>query len=140
MTDLKTFIERHHVTEVECLVPDINGIARGKILPDDKFLLGLKTQGMRLPEAIFIQTVTGDYPENEDVTDPATIDIYLVPDPQTIRVVPWYQEPTAQVICDTVYSDGSPVEIVEEPDAGSASASRVGSTTFASRRWRTALS
>lgn len=93
------------------MVPDLNGIARGKILPDDKFLLGLKTQGMRLPEAIFVQTVTGDYPANEDVTDPATIDVYLVPDPKTIRVVPWYQEPTAQVICDTVYADNSPVQI-----------------------------
>ncbi|NBC33818.1 MAG: glutamine synthetase [Alphaproteobacteria bacterium] len=105
------FIREHRVTEVECMVPDLNGIARGKILPDDKFLLGLKTQGMRLPEAIFVQTVTGDYPANEDVTDPATIDVYLVPDPKTIRVVPWYQEPTAQVICDTVYADNSPVQI-----------------------------
>lgn len=108
---LEGFIRDHRITEVECLVPDLNGIARGKILPDDKFLLGLKTQGMRLPEAIFVQTVTGDYPANEDVTDPATIDVYLVPDPRTIRVVPWYQEPTAQVICDTVYADNSPVEI-----------------------------
>ena len=111
MERLEAFIKENRITEVECIVPDLNGVARGKILPDDKFLLGLKTQGMRLPEAIFIQTVTGDYPENEDVTDPATIDIYLIPDPRTIRVVPWYQEPTAQVICDTVYADESPVEI-----------------------------
>ncbi len=108
---LEVFIKQHRITEVECLVPDMNGIARGKILPDDKFLGGLRHQGMRLPESIFVQTVTGDYPASEDITDPATIDVYLVPDPGSIRVVPWYEEPTAQVICDCVYADGGPVEI-----------------------------
>jgi glutamine synthetase len=111
MEKLAEFLKRHRVTEVECMVPDMNGIARGKILPDDKFLKGLRQQGMRLPESIFVQTVTGDYPDNEDVTDPATIDIYLMPDAETIRLVPWYDEPTAQVICDAVYADGGEVEI-----------------------------
>ena len=32
-----------------------------------------------------------------------------MPDPATIRLVPWYQEPTAQVICDAFYFDGRPV-------------------------------
>ena len=111
MEKLAEFIRRQGVTEVECLVPDMNGIARGKILPDDKFLKGLSQQGMRLPESIFVQTVTGDYPDNEDVTDPATIDVYLVPDANAIRLVPWYDEPTAQVICDAVHADGAAVEI-----------------------------
>src|SRR5512143_4275412 len=71
MKSLQEFIEEHRVTEVECLVPDMNGIARGKILPDDKFIKGLGTRGMRIPESIFVQTVTGDYPEDEDVTDDA---------------------------------------------------------------------
>ena len=48
---------------------------------------------LRIPEQIFIQTVTGDYPLDDKVTDPATSDVYLVPDPETIRLVPWYQEP-----------------------------------------------
>src|SRR5262249_5091056 len=37
-------------------------------------------------------------------------DVYLSPDESTIRLVPWYSEPTAQVICDAFYRDGSPVE------------------------------
>jgi len=110
MQKLEDFIHEHGVTEVECLVPDMNGIARGKILPDEKFIKGLKTRGMRIPESIFMQTVTGDYPD-DDVTSPADIDIYMVPDPETARIVPWYQEPTAQVICDAEYVDGSPCEI-----------------------------
>jgi hypothetical protein len=70
MSTLKAFIDQHRITEVECLVPDVNGVARGKILPDDKFLRGMATRGLRVPESIFIQTVTGGYPRDEDVTDP----------------------------------------------------------------------
>jgi glutamine synthetase len=108
---LEDFIKEHDITEVECLVPDMNGVARGKILPGDKFLKGLTTRGMRIPESIFVQTVTGEYPEDEDVTDDASIDVYLMPDAASVRTVPWYDEPTAQVICDCVYADEKPVEI-----------------------------
>ncbi|MBW7849848.1 MAG: glutamine synthetase [Rhodospirillales bacterium] len=110
MTDLVKWIRDRGITEVECLVPDISGIARGKILPAQKFAASHSDRGLRLPESIFVQTVTGDYPE-EDVTGEANGDIYLRPDPDTIRVVPWYEEPTAMVINDCVYADGSPVRI-----------------------------
>ncbi len=59
MIDLREWFDEHHVTEVECLVPDITGIPRGKIMPAQKFLHG---GALRLPEAIFIQSVTGEYP------------------------------------------------------------------------------
>ena len=111
MESLKRFLTEHRITEVECLVPDMNGMARGKILPDDKFLGGLATNGMRLPESIFIQTVTGSYPDDEDVIDDGLIDVYLAPDADSVRVVPWYEEPTAQVICDCRYANAQPVEI-----------------------------
>jgi len=106
---LAAFITQHSITEVECLVPDLNGIARGKILPADRFLRSLDRRGLRLPESIFMQTVTGDEPEAPGLADPAVIDVYMVPDPNTIRLVPWYDEPTAQVICDCTYADGTPV-------------------------------
>jgi glutamine synthetase len=111
MSSLSEFIGQHRITEVECLVPDLSGIARGKILPAEKFLRILRERGLRMPEAIFIQTVTGEYPDDEDVTSPANFDSYMVPDERTIRLVPWYKEPTAQVISDCVYADGSPVDI-----------------------------
>ena len=95
----QNWLREHHVTEVECIVADINGIARGKILPAEKFLRSLDDDTLRLPESIFIQTVTGEYPE-EDVIDPVDRDIRLRPDPNSIRLVPWYPEPTAQVIAD----------------------------------------
>ena len=111
MSSIESFLKDHKIEEVECLVPDMAGIARGKILPAERFVDGMKKNGLRIPEALFVQTVTGDYPQNDTVTSPATSDVYLTPDPETIRVVPWYPEPTAQVICDPYYFDGSPVAI-----------------------------
>src|SRR5260221_11846432 len=70
---------------------------------------------MRLPEAIFLQTVTGDYPDDQSAMNPSDIDIVLKADPKTVRVVPWAAEPTAQVIHDCFYGDGRPVTMAPRP-------------------------
>ncbi|MGD9649829.1 MAG: glutamine synthetase family protein [Dongiaceae bacterium] len=108
---ISSWIKEKAITEVECLVPDISGIARGKILPPQKLLSSLEENGLRLPESVFVQTVTGQYPEDETVTKETNSDVYLRPDPVTLRLVPWYSEPTAQVICDCVYVDEKPVDL-----------------------------
>ncbi len=111
MTMIESYLKDNRIEEVECMVPDMAGIGRGKILPAQRFIDGMKKTGLRIPEALFVQSVTGDYPRNDTVTDPATKDVYLVPDPDTIRLVPWYPDPTAQVICDAHYFGGEPVSI-----------------------------
>lgn len=111
MTSLEEWITSRRIEEVECLVPDMSGIARGKILPSAKFIKGAAGDSLRLPEAVFVQSVTGSYKQISDVADPANSDVWLKPDPATIRPVPWYKEPTAQVICDAFYLDGRPVDI-----------------------------
>ena len=98
----------HNIDEVEAIIPDMTGMARGKIIPAQKYS---QENGMRLPEALFLQTVTGDYPEDCSMIDPADIDVVLHPDPGSIRRVPWTEEPTAVVIHDAYYADGSPVDI-----------------------------
>ena len=108
--DLNAWLDEHRITEVECMVSDLAGIPRGKILPARKYLEAIMERGLRLPESIFGQTVTGDYIQSKDL-DPRESDIFLQPVPDTIRMVPWYKEPTAQVIHDAVYVDGSPVDI-----------------------------
>ena len=110
MKAIEEFLREHKIEEVECLVPDMAGIARGKILPAGKFLKGMKSHGLRIPDTVFVQTVTGGYPE-EDVTPAEAGDCWLTPDPETIRIVPWYGEPTAQVICDAYDFDGKPIAI-----------------------------
>ena len=82
------------------------GVARGKLVPAAKYV---EEEGLRLPESIFLQTVTGEYPDDDSAINPSEIDIVLKADPSTIRVVPWAAEPTAQVIHDCFYSDGRPV-------------------------------
>ena len=76
MAFMDDFIKKNRITEVECLVPDQSGIARGKIVPAEKFLRILRDRGLRLPEAIFVQTVTGEYPEDEDVIQDGKSDAF----------------------------------------------------------------
>ena len=77
------WLKEQRITEVECILPDITGVARGKIIPKDKFM---SEPEMRLPEAVLIQTVTGDFPSDDmlDLTDP---DMELRPDAATIPII-----------------------------------------------------
>ena len=105
-TPIQQFFKEHGISEVEAVVPDMAGIARGKVMPALKFA---EDEGMRMPESIFLQTVTGEYPEDDRAISPSEIGIVLRADPTTLRVVPWAAEPTAQVIHDSFYGDGRPV-------------------------------
>ena len=98
--ELEQWLDINLVTEIECLVPDLTGVARGKILPRQKFT---EDRGMRLPEAVVAMGVTGEFPEEGpyyDVISPTDQDMHLRPDPSTVRIVPWAVDPTAQVIHD----------------------------------------
>ena len=105
-TPIQQFFREHGISEVEAVVPDMAGIARGKVMPALKFA---EDEGMRMPESIFLQTVTGEYPEDDRAISPSEIDIVLRADAKSLRVVPWAAEPTAQVIHDSFYGDGRPV-------------------------------
>ncbi|PPU88436.1 glutamine synthetase [Xanthomonas populi] len=106
---LRRWLKERNITEVECLVPDITGNARGKIIPADKFS---HDYGTRLPEGIFATTVTGDFPDDYyELTSPSDSDMHLRPDASTVRVVPWATDPTAQVIHDCYTKDGQPHEL-----------------------------
>lgn len=99
-SDLERWLNERRVTEIECLVPDLTGVARGKILPREKFT---EDRGMRLPEAVVAMGVTGEFPEEGpyyDVIRPTDQDMHLRPDPSSARIVPWASDPTAQVIHD----------------------------------------
>ncbi|HEV7578005.1 MAG TPA: glutamine synthetase family protein [Caldimonas sp.] len=98
--DLERWLDERRVTEVECLVPDLAGIARGKILPRNRFTA---ERGLRLPEGTVALSVGGEVPRRGPflkVVHPTDPDIDLRPDPATVRIVPWASDPTAQVIHD----------------------------------------
>jgi len=105
---MKDWIEKHQITEVECIVPDLAGAARGKIMPAAKFT---DSTTLRMPQSIFLQSITGEYPDLLDETNPVDVDMLLQPDPYTIRLLPWAKEPSAQVIHDCYDMDGKPIDI-----------------------------
>ncbi|WP_434063987.1 glutamine synthetase family protein [Roseateles violae] len=105
-SELDQWLREHRVTEIECLVPDLTGVARGKILPREKFS---EERGMRLPEAVVAMGVTGEFPEEGpyyDVISPNDMDMHLRADPTTVRLVPWAADPTAQIIHDCFDREG----------------------------------
>ena len=95
------WLQDRKIEDVEAFVPDMAGSARGKVVPADKFGSGQ----MKMPEAIFSQTISGDY-----ISDPTNVedrDMLLVPDPTTLRPVPWATDPAASVFLDCYHRDGS---------------------------------
>ena len=108
--NLKKWLSDNKITEVECLVSDIAGIPRGKIVPVEKYINSSSSDGLRLPEYVFGQNVTGDYGDSK-VLGETVGDVVLKPDSKTVRLVPWCKEPTAQIIHDAFYFDGSSVDV-----------------------------
>ncbi|MEC7304796.1 MAG: glutamine synthetase family protein [Pseudomonadota bacterium] len=104
--DMTSWLKEKSITEVECLVSDIAGIPRGKILPVHKFSGAAGSGGLRLPEYVFGQSVTGAYLDSE-VLNEIGADVILRPDPDSCRLVPWYAEPTAQIIHDAYDHKGA---------------------------------
>ena len=109
--NLANWIAEHKIDEVECIVPDINGVQRGKVLPAKKFLSSVRDKSLRIPGSVFICTIDGHYPEDiEDIWDKDP-DKILIADPDTICVAPGFKSPTAFVIADVLHGDGTEVEI-----------------------------
>jgi glutamine synthetase len=102
----KRFLEGRRLDEVECIISDLPGIARGKAVPAGKFARQTK---FYLPESIFFQTIAGGWGEAagpQGFTEP---DMVLVPDMDTATAAPWTGDWTLQVIHDALRTDGTPV-------------------------------
>ena len=101
----RAWLEGRRLDEVECVVADLSGIARGKAMPAAKF--ATQTH-FYLPNSIFQQTITGDWAEDGDAafTEP---DMILRPDYSTTRASPWTADWTVQVIHDMFDQTGQPV-------------------------------
>ncbi|MGP1356618.1 glutamine synthetase family protein [Roseicyclus sp.] len=101
----QTYLEGRAIDEVECIVADLAGIARGKAMPGQKFA---RQPFFYLPNSIFFQTITGDWAD--DVADGFTEpDMILTPDYSTSTPAPWTADTTLQVIHDIDDQKGNPV-------------------------------
>ncbi len=103
----RRYVADRRLDEVECIVPDIAGVARGKAMPASKFA---RQESFYLPNSIFLQTITGEWADNPSgaFTEP---DMVCVPDYETTAAAPWTADWTLQVIHDVLDQDGTPVPV-----------------------------
>ncbi|BDW84390.1 MULTISPECIES: glutamine synthetase family protein [Roseicyclus] len=101
----RAYLEGRAIDEVECIVADLAGIARGKAMPGGKFA---RQPFFYLPNSIFFQTITGDWADSvaDGFTEP---DMVLRPDFDTATPAPWTADTTLQVIHDINDQKGDPV-------------------------------
>ncbi len=101
------YLDGHRVDEVECIVADLAGVARGKAMPGAKFF---QQAHFYLPNSIFFQTITGDWAEikgsDADYTEP---DMVLTPDFSTALPAPWTADWTLQIVHDIHDQTGTPL-------------------------------
>ena len=107
--EASAWLEWRGIEDIECITPDQAGVARGKMMPSKKFT---SNTSLALPSAVFMATISGGYPadDNDFVYPEDDGDLKLMPDLGTLSAVPWETDPTAQVICDLVHQDGRSVE------------------------------
>lgn len=103
----RNYIADRRLDEVECIVADIAGVARGKAMPASKFAF---QDRFFLPNSIFLQTITGEWTDNPmgAFTEP---DMILTPDFSTATAAPWTADITLQVIHDVNDQQGNPVPV-----------------------------
>ncbi len=102
----RTYIETNRLDEVECVIADLPGIARGKAVPASKWE---KQSSFHLPNSIFFQTITGDWGEAAGPDGWTEPDMILRPDLSTATAAPWADDGTLQVIHDAFNQKGEPV-------------------------------
>ena len=101
----QAYLEGRVLDEVECIVADLAGVARGKAMPGAKFA---RQTHFYLPNSIFFQTITGDWADKvaDGFTEP---DMILTPDWETAIPAPWTADWTLQVIHNIDDQQGNPV-------------------------------
>ncbi len=102
----RTYLDGKRLDEVECIVSDLPGIARGKAVPATKFA---KQGYFHLPDSIFFQTITGDWGEAAGDGGFIERDMILKPDMSTATAAPWTGDWTLQVIHDAYDRDDNPI-------------------------------
>ena len=99
----QAYLEGRRLDEVECIISDLPGIARGKAVPASKFA---RQTMFHLPDSIFFQTITGDWGEAAGAEGFIERDMILRPDMTTATAAPWTGDWTLQVIHDAEDRNG----------------------------------
>lgn len=101
----RDYLSGRRLDEVECIIADMAGVARGKAMPAFKFDGDTKYY---LPTSIFLQTITGGWAEFRDGAD-LEPDMIMRPDFSTATAAPWTADWTLQIIHDAEDANGTPI-------------------------------
>ena len=104
----RTYRDNRRFEEVECIIPDIAGMSRGKAMPAFKFS---PEDSFFLPISLFYQTITGEYVDMDIENQWMESDIVLRPDMATACAAPWAEDVTMQVINDLETREGEPLGV-----------------------------
>src|SRR6056297_3864946 len=102
----QAYLEGRRLDEVECIIADLPGIARGKAVPASKFA---RQEHFHLPDPIFFQTITGDWGEAAGEDGFIEKDMILRPAMSTATAAPWTGDWTLQVMHDAYDGTGAPI-------------------------------
>ena len=105
---LVEYLDGRRLEEVECIIPDLAGMSRGKAMPSYKFD---PEQTLFLPVSLFYQTISGEYVDMEIENQWLEQDMVLRPDMSTATAVPWSDDISVQIINDLETRDGKPLPI-----------------------------
>ncbi|MFZ5609815.1 MAG: glutamine synthetase family protein [Pseudomonadota bacterium] len=105
--DIRAWLTERQIDDIECIVPDMAGLGRGKSLPRRQFVDALASRELWIPESVLAVTVHGEIIFNRHIAETEK-DLRLVPDLDTLRPTPWQADPTASVLCDVVGEDDRP--------------------------------
>jgi len=111
MSDIAAWIAERNVTEVELLVPDFNGVARGKVMPAAKFVADARAGSLRLASSALVVTVMGAYAYGASAGEDEVHrdrDIALLPDAASARLIADGPRPVAAIFADPYEIAGAP--------------------------------
>ena len=91
---------------LDFIVSDLNGIPRGKSIASRSLT---ETDTPHLAEAIFFQTITGEYSPALTKFNANDGDLLMHPDWSTYHQTPWKPGSVSQVICETKDNLGKPI-------------------------------
>ncbi len=105
------WLRKNNIENIEFSIVDYAGLSRGKMVEVETLHCD---KAQRIPIDAFAQTIEGEYVQvlNEEGKNfnPLDRDVLMMADETTIQPIPWLNRPSASVICDAVYSDGSTVD------------------------------
>jgi len=107
--ELHTFLEKHpEIKMIETLLPDINGMLRGKRIGGDEFEL-LYKNGLKACAATPFVDSRGEISVDIGIgTRDGDPDVMSYPVKNTLAIIPWLDSPVAQVFTSLSNFDGTP--------------------------------